>query len=138
MSEKVCGDIFYEGFRKYLGDNPTVEQVKLWHAGFATGQAEKIHLGACHGCMFRIGPQWREHCLPIDYDVAQRYGLQVVEVNEEVWLVDEEGASVLIYMLDAPMNSPRWHQYRAYICGIAVEDVDINYHEREGYRGRTD
>ena len=137
MQEKVVlGVTFLQGFRKHMGDNPSLEDVMKFHAGFAIGQAEKVASGACDGCMFRPAAEWRETCLEIDRDIAQRYGLHLVELNEEIWLVNDEGASWLEDLLNFPLNSPMWHTIRASICGIV--DIDINYHERKGYRERCD
>ena len=132
----VLGSVFLEGFLKYTGEDPSEETVKLWHAGFASGQAEKVASGACDGCMFRIGDRWRPICLPVDQDIADRYGLTLVLVNEEIWLVNSRGEELLSEMLSFPLNSSRWHEIRAEICGI--KDIDIEYHLRQGYRGRTD
>lgn len=137
--DRVCGDIFYEGFRAALGDEPTQADVNVWHYGFSTGQAEKVYLGACHGCMFRIGEKWRKMCLVIDNEVATRYGLEVRLWSDEIWLLNkQEGVKLFEMMRSQPENSPAWHIIRGQICGVPDKEIDTRFHFRKGYKGRTD
>ena len=134
----VCGELFEKSFRASVGPEPTLENVKIWHRAFATGQAEKIYLGACHGAMFRVGPEWFTACVTIDLEVAKIYLLEFTTINGELWLMDEVGYDLIRKMLECPINSPEWHLTRAAICGIPTDKIDIFYHHRKGYLNKAD
>ena len=131
--ETVLGVIFLDGFLKYLGENPNMEMVKLFHAGFVMGQAEKVASGACYGAMFRTGEKYQEMCVEVDTDIAHRYGLRCVTIGEEIWIVNNTGNALLVEMCKREENSPTWHLIRGIICGFPPERIDYTYHMRKGY-----
>jgi|SRR3989304_4911931 len=133
MSKKrTCGPMYLEALLKYAGDDPV--NVKLFAAGFISGQAEKVYLGACKAAMFRPSdinaPMVREICK----DVAQRYGLMLLTYEDEFWLVRNIGArSVLWTAIECETNSADWHVLRGMLCGVPKDEIDPTFHEREGY-----
>ena len=127
-----CGHLFSIALRKYAGTN--VDSARLLYAGFVFGQAEKVYLGACRACMIGVThPSIVEIVRHIVHDAADLYGLAVSQLNDELWLsrpTSIEWAMDRLRIVEE--DSPEWHQIRASLCGVPLEEVDTKFHERTG------
>jgi hypothetical protein len=131
----TCGPLYLEALTQYTDGDP--EKVRLFAAGFIHGQAEKVYLGACQAAMFRPSPERLEMVDTLAMDAANRYGLLMTYLPSvgEFWLCRDEAAfiSVSEHMLRMKPNSPGWHHWRAWLCGIPNGEIDPRFHERKGY-----
>lgn len=125
-----------EILRNRYGTTP--ETAKAFAFGFATGQAEKVHLGACQACMFRPDLESFEWYVTEVAEIAKCFGLKVTvldsrcpETPREIWL-HREGVEVGKWVTHET-NSEEWHRLRAEVCGIPMSEVDKEYHLRNGY-----
>jgi hypothetical protein len=55
MHAMTCGELFRDAMQSHTDMSP--EQIRVFAAGYVTGQAEKIYLGACAAAMFRPSPE---------------------------------------------------------------------------------
>lgn len=137
MSEKqTCGVFYREAFLKYGEGNTALE--RAFAAGFVSGQAEKVHLGACTAAMFRPSEEKRPLIQAILDDVLPRYGLVAQWIGDEVWISRSESCQRVRGMLDFVVNSEFWHRIRGKLCGVPHEELDLMFHERRGYKERCD
>ena len=128
---QTCGPLYLDGLLKYAGDDP--EKVRLFAAGFITGQAEKAALGASMAAMFRPSEIYRGMVQEVASDVACRYGLQYQMLGDEIWLY-ASGARMLMWTLkQVQSNSPEWHTIRGFLCGVPSHEIDVAFHRRKGY-----
>lgn len=141
MSAKpTCGPLYKAGLEHYAGSDP--DKIRLFAAGFISGQAEKVYLGACRGAMFRPSPDWAARLLEIVRDVAARYGLIVrlaARQNREIWLLRDEAAVALLEEaeeLGVPVE--RFHLLRGALVGVPTEEIDLLFHERAGHGERCE
>ena len=119
----------------------TSERQYAFAVGFATGQAEKVHLGVCRAAMFRPSKELFEWYLGEVKQIAENYSLQVSvlacdnsETPFEIWIHNGPIGEWLSFEI----NSPDWHRARAKACGIPEDKVDVNYHLKSGYGKRCD
>ncbi len=136
MSEKprTCMPMYREAFLKYGGGVRRKE--RAFAAGFVTGQAEKIYLGACDAAMFRPNKEDVNWLWPIVHDVCERYMLYSLSIGDEIWIFNRNDRQRLQELkelyLNGHENSPHWHAVRAGLCGIPWCRIDEEFHNREG------
>ena len=132
----TCGVLYREALEHYIAMDP--ERVRMFTAGFCTGQAEKVHLGACKAAMFRPSAENREMLLEVLIDIAERYVLCIVTTKDEIWIARRENAELVRKMKAIQENSPEWHEFRGMLCGVPAEEIDRQFHHRHGYGERAD
>ena len=140
MDEKfpkpTCGVLFLNALAQYTFMDP--ETIPVFAAGFVTGQAEKVYLGACRAAMFRPSPEYHEMFFRILTDTEKRYGLRSVCFNDEIWISRPENVSLVESVFNLVPNSPEWHELRGRLCGVPHEEIDREFHLRRGYDERAD
>lgn len=137
-TKKTCGPMYKEGLEKY-GDSP--EKMRAFAAGFVSGQAEKVYLGACRAAMFRPSQDRSGMIEEIIKDVCSRYGLGTiypVGTENEFWICRLEWADDVELLRVITENSPQWHAHRAYLCGVPESEIDYEFHLRAGHGKRCD
>lgn len=135
-SETTCGPLYQDGLLAFTGMDPA--KIPIFAAGFVSGEAEKIFLGACSAAMFRPSEEWHDTVMGIVDDVSSRYGLFVEELptsrGVEIWLCLSPAVQLSIRMLPTlGENSPEWHQRRGLLCGIPSHQIDYQFHKRSGF-----
>lgn len=139
---QTCGPLYKEGLESFTGMDR--DKIAVFAAGFVSGQAEKIYLGACQAAMFRPAPENYHMVFEIAAEVATRYGLRVETMDTsrgtEVWLCGSPAVALAIRKLPTleRENTPRWHQSRGLFCGIPEHQIDYQFHERTGFGERCD
>lgn len=146
QTKPTCGPMYKEAIDHYCGstgpdfcrsNDPAL--VRVFAAGFVSGQAEKVYLGACRAAMFRPSAERYGMLIDVASDVARRYGLTVVTgVKFEIWICRDEWAPMVRTLKDAEENSRIWHECRGFLCGIPFEECDYEFHLREGHGQRCD
>ena len=140
MSTKpTCGPMYKSALEKYCGGDP--QKIHLFAAGFVSGEAEKVYLGACSAAMFRPSQDRMGMLSEIVEDVCQRYGLVSFDGGRgELWICRNMDVWEALREMHAmvPANSEEWHRRRAELCGIPLGEVDVNFHERAGHGERCD
>ncbi len=137
--KKTCGDFYLEGLQSFTAMES--ESVRLFAAGFVSGQAEKVHLGACKAAMFRPSEDRWRMIMAIVEEVCRRYELVVFEAGiGEIWICRDMDVWKELLDLHAHVgrNSATWHRRRAEMCGINPAMIDENFHERKNYGKRCD
>jgi hypothetical protein len=138
MLKRTCGPLYNEGMLAYCKN---VEEERLFAAGFVSGQAEKVYLGACRAAMFRPSPEKRDMLIEVVVEVAKRYDLAVDYLLDEIWILRrtrEDQWALFSRLQDEEVNSPIWHTWRAYLCGVPAEEVDLDFHKRKGFGEKCD
>ena len=135
-TRKTCGPIYKEGLDRYTDGDP--EKIRIFAAGFCSGQAEKVYLGACMAAMFRPSPEKRAMLLEVVQDIVQRYGLIVITIGEEIWISRPEYSTAVQEIVNLGENSPDWHVRRGLLCGVPPHEIDHKFHLRKGYGERAD
>jgi hypothetical protein len=136
-TNKTCGPFYKEALERYAGDSPAGQ--RAFAAGFVSGQAEKVYLGAAPAAMFRPSGERFDMVADIVADVASRYGLTWHHVGGEIWLCrDMLAVRMLNEMREIERDSAVWHRQRAMLCGIPENEVDVKFHLRRGYGERCD
>jgi hypothetical protein len=133
---KTCGEFY----REAISGLATEPEYWAFEYGFVSGQAEKVYLGACTAAMFRPSDEKRKRLMRIVRTVCRRYGLAwtVVGEDEEVWICRAVNVWRVRAMKRYEKNSPQWHEHRAEICGVPVPEIDLEFHERQGYGKKCD
>ena len=132
MQQQTCGPLYLEGVLKYAGDDP--EKVQLFAAGFISGQAEKVYLGACMAAMSRPSERYRAMVQELVLDIAGRYGLQWQMLGEEeIWLSVWSACPLLQTLQEMEPDSPQWHILRGMLCDVPMAEIDPAFHLRKGY-----
>jgi hypothetical protein len=141
----TCGELYKDAFTRHVSGPVSL---RAFTAGFVTGQAEKVYLGACRATMFRPSAEYHQTVEEAVTDTAMRYGLFTVRLDygipdhpvNEFWLcrTAEDAGKVGNMALRFEVNSVEWHQERATLCGVPDTEVDVRYHERSGYGERAD
>lgn len=120
---KTCGELYKDAL-KHTAEF-VVDQVSL---GFLIGQAEKVFIGACDGCMTKdielSGAAIR---------IAEVYGLTMAllspssaPVNSpELWIFRPP-----LRFTEFEKDSPEWNLHRAAMCGVPAVSIDLDYHRR--------
>lgn len=82
---RTCGEFYREALRRYStfeydggGTHTDPRAYRAFAAGFVTGQAEKVYLGACVAAMFRPSEDRLSLMRELLDDITPRYGLTVV------------------------------------------------------------
>jgi hypothetical protein len=138
MKKQTCGPLYKLALDMYAGDDP--EKMRLFAAGFVSGQAEKVYLGACQAAMFRPSADRAAMINELVKDACERYGLLMWwMLDQEIWLCRDAGTMATVReMAQRTPNSPGWHRLRAMLCGIPVDEIDEKFHERKGAGKRCD
>jgi hypothetical protein len=136
----TCGPLYHEALRHYA---KTREQELLFAAGFVHGAAEKLHLGAAGGAMFRPSGDVEPEVRDIVLHAAMHYGLLhcklVTTRGVELWLLRKERLPYFETMaLATKENSEAWHLFRGRLCGVPYAEIDYRFHERRGFGERCD
>lgn len=113
----------------------TWEQVRDFYAGFYAGQATKISIGACYGFQGRAEPYYFYEAYSLLKEIAGpfRFWTGLIESEGEIWMLNSHGMGLFQYMLQQPVNSPKWHLMRGLICGVPAHKIDLEFHIRRGY-----
>lgn len=143
MTDKTsCGPLYKASLQEFT--DMSWEETLLFAAGFISGQAEKVYLGACDAAMFRPSSEMLDGVVAIVKSVAQRYGLEPISISTsrgtEIWISKPDTwiAFQIRSMNNVTENTPPWHSLRAHLCGIPVDNVDLKFHERVGYNEPCD
>lgn len=143
MKKPTCGVLYKEMFDLY--SQGKFELQRAFAAGFVTGQAEKVYLGVCPAAMFRPSEEHHPWFRPMIEDVANRYGLSIFELiieeynRHEFWIYKREELRGLLELVKScEFNGPLYHRRRGILCGVPDREIDMNFHEREGYNERCD
>lgn len=137
MKEKqTCGPLYKAGLESFTGMD--AEKIPLFAAGFVSGQAEKIYLGACQAAMFRPSADYHKMVALIVVEVAGRYDLRVATLRTsrglEIWLCRSIFVVRSIGMIGGfGENSTLWHERRGTLCGVPASEIDNEFHKRHGY-----
>lgn len=138
-SKPTCGPFYKAALDNYAGIDPVKN--RIFAAGFVSGQAEKVYLGACRAAMFRPSQDRYGDLIETAQDVADRYGLTVVAPigkKQEVWICRTRWAGD-VHMLNGLIeDTAEWHELRAWLCGVPDEEVDRVFHLRDGHGERCD
>lgn len=135
-SKVTCGVLYKDGLEQYCR---TRAEEDLFAAGFVSGQAEKVYLGACLAAMFRPSPERREAVQRIVADVCMRYGLTFQFLGDEVW-IGRPGrlGNAIADIQRHPKDTPMHHRVRGIYCGVPPRELDDFFHERRGYLEQCD
>lgn len=123
--KQLCGGL-YSAAVKAVEDCPG-DRLSI---GFLIGQAEKVFMGACGGCMTRD-----IEIYVAAMRIAEVYGLSAALVSPEmfkvrapeIWIYRDRDDMELKF-LRYEINSPEWNLHRAAICGVPAENIDLDYH----------
>lgn len=135
-NKPTCGPLYLEGVREFCGGDVALQ--KAFAAGFVSGQAEKVYLGACKAAMFRPSAETRGWLVPIIDSVCDRYDLRKTFIAREIWITRPVNCDLVIAMIALEPNSMAWHHMRGELCGIPEEERDLRFHERTGYAEKCD
>ena len=123
MSEKRCDAHWFSMASKY--GYAVGADLKSFTAGFLSGIAEKVHMGACQASMASPKNADAEWVRPIVADIAVEYGLVTAEVERinrtEFWFFRHPTVR------DALLQRPNDNFFRASICGLDVALFDRDY-----------
>jgi hypothetical protein len=136
MTKTTCGPLYKQALEAFTDRSP--KQIRLFAAGFVVGQAEKIYLGACRAAMFRPSKEYQEMLWEHTTTAAALYGLAVMMLDDEIWIVKPEWAASIKSLKDFERNSMAWHKLRARMCGVPEEEIDDQFHLRPGAVERCD
>ena len=140
-NKPTCGPLFLQCVERFAA--ATDDRVRLISAGHALGQAEKVCLGACPAFMVRPSREYRSWALWVASVLSEVYGLDVSvfdrpDIADEIWM-HRHGAQNLVGCLSQmKANTPEWHEYRGFLCGVPDKEIDERFHERRGYRERCE
>lgn len=136
MNAMTCGPLYKAGLESFTGMAP--DKIRAFAAGFVSGQAEKVYLGACRAAMFRPSAENAPWLLGVVREVAERYGLHVEQLptsrGVEIWLCRSTCAAFTVsHLPEIAENSEDWHEVRGALCGIPPSLIDRRFHERAGW-----
>lgn len=134
MTKPTCGPMYKEAIEKY---GTTDAEAHAFAAGFVSGQAEKVYLGACRAAMFRPSQDRLAMILEIVSDVVRRYDLCYIAgvgSKNEVWICRRKWARDVQDLHYIKEDSPAWHEKRAWLCGIPGDEVDVAFHPSQRTR----
>jgi hypothetical protein len=126
----TCSDFYFNAVEEYVKPIDTYE---VFAAGFVTGQAEKVYLGAADAAMFAPDKEQFTILFRLARSAANRYeGLYIEVYGHEVWLFRNEQALLKFDRLKHIQKySPTWHTIRAELCGIPEDEIDTEFHKRK-------
>lgn len=105
----------------------------IYAIGFYAGQMEKVVSGACDYCMFRPELKDLEIIEEIIEELTKKFDLDFCLHDNEFWIFKYGNESSLLKMKEMTVNSDEYHVLRAKMCGITEEDIDPQYHLRDGH-----
>lgn len=129
--KRTCGPLYQEQLSLYTGGDSKF--IKVFAAGFISGQAEKVYLGACSAAMFRPSAENFEIVSDIVQQVRTQYGLMAYVLIDEIWICKPEYFDRVKSLKTIPVNSPSWHLMRGLLTGVPMNDIDLEFHLRKGY-----
>lgn len=140
-NETTCGPLYKAGLNEFT--DMSRDEVLMFTAGFISGQAEKVYIGACSAAMFRPSEERYADVHKLVMRIRNRYGLGSCFLStsrgREIWLFKEPDVCDDIQGLrHIDENSSHWHGSRARLCGIPRVNVDYHFHERVGYNEPCD
>jgi hypothetical protein len=137
MAKVTCGPLFQEALNTHTDMSP--EQIRVFAAGFVTGQAEKIYLGACAAAMFRPSPEHMVMLREVVQETAQRYGLVAVTSHQgELWLCQPQVKGLVLCQDVRSGRDGVYHALRALLCGIPASQIDLSYHQHKHFNQPCD
>lgn len=133
MDKETCRPKYVRQLDFYCKNNR--DAIRLFAAGFITGQMEKVYLGACGAVMFRPKDEDYEMVLEIVQQTAKEYGLNHEPIRDEIWAYHPSVPPQIIthcreFQLD--------HFVRGMLCGVPLREIDYNFHNRIGSREKGD
>lgn len=131
MSKQTCGPLYKKQFDHFTGGNPDL--VRVFAAGFVSGQAEKIYLGACAAAMFRPAKENLDLVLEIVEQVKGTYGLYSHQIDEEIWLFGVETIPAIAVLANTVRETRAWHLIRGMLTGVPLRAIDYEFHKRHGF-----
>ena len=134
----TCGVLFRKSLEEATGFGH--HDLVIFAKGHMCGQAEKVHIGACRGAMFRPSEEHYKWLLAYAGETAENYGLHVVCLDDEIWLARDNPTVETLVRLGETVeeNSSEWHEIRAAICGVPQDEVDRTFHLRVGSGEKAD
>lgn len=126
--------MYLEALTKHTGGDPAL--ARAFAAGFVSGQAEKVYLGACMAAMFRPSADKQAMILELVQDACDRYSLLSYDSRRgELWICRDRGVWEWVHALfwEEEENTPNWHRQRAVLCGIPGDQMDLEFHKRQGW-----
>ncbi|MEK7561025.1 MAG: hypothetical protein AAB539_03665 [Patescibacteria group bacterium] len=136
LSKPTCGVLFRDALQQFTFMDP--ETIPVFAAGFVTGQAEKVYIGACKAAMFRPSEEYRDMFMRILTDTKERYGLALTSFNGELWIARPENVTLVESIFNLVPNSAEWHELRGQLCGVPPQEIDLKFHLRRGDGERAD
>ena len=104
--KQTCGPLYQKQLDYYAKGDPFL--MRAFAAGFVTGEAEKIYLGACAAAMFRPSKQHLDTLFRIALKASETYELSIRVLNcpdeTEIWLFTTRALA---------MSSARWKKQDA-------------------------
>jgi hypothetical protein len=120
---KTCGELYQEAIKATEGLH-----YNLLSLGFLIGQAEKVYIGACRGCMTKD-----VSLKAAAARVAGVYGLTLADLHPETENVNSGELwifrGVRLPFLGHAVDSPEWNLQRAAICGVPASEINLHYHD---------
>jgi hypothetical protein len=121
---KRCNDYWNELATHFCGAT-TGESVKQFLFGYLAGQAAKVKLGACLGCMFappHADAAWTRDAV---HKIAEVYGLLIYEHKRqnrtEFWMLRD---LLTMTVLQSHVDD---NFVRAMICGLSHEQINLDH-----------
>lgn len=145
--QPTCGEL-YKAFSAWAIEKYHACPILLFAAGSIQGQAEKVYLGACQAQMIRPSLSWQPDALRIVTKICEVYSLHFCQIfydrHVEYWIYRDvvrcqHDIKRLATMGQRPSATWSvsewwwWHTMRGSLCGIPREEIDSEYHLRDGY-----
>jgi hypothetical protein len=119
MKSKTCGELYRQVVKEVDGCGGDALSI-----GFLVGQAEKVFIGACDGCMtkdatietaaVRIASVYGLNTIVLRAGIAQVY-------SDELWLY--RGT---LKFVQFAIDSPEWNLHRAALCGVPASEIVLD------------
>lgn len=135
MDKETCRPKYQRQLDFYCKNNR--DAIRLFAAGFITGQMEKVYLGACGAAMFRPKDEDYEMVLEIIERSVEEYGLNILRVHDEIW-VHHSSIPLQVISYCSDKESKLGHFVRSMLCGVPLREIDYNFHNRIGSREKGD
>jgi hypothetical protein len=132
MTKTTCGPLFDAAVAQFCEQGPSLR----FYAGYITGHAEKIWMGAVPASMFRPPDKHADACRSIVARICEIYELNhtlvTTNLGLEIWMFrDSWVAEDLSVLATLEENSPTWHEYRGRLTGVPEQEIDVKFHERQ-------
>lgn len=137
VSQVTCGVLYLRGFQTET-NRASGNEFRLFDAGFIYGQAEKIYIGACHAAMYCPAKDNFPGIREVVERAARIYGLKVTQLETkagvEIWLCGTDVIKRAVEGLHVHAeNGENWHLIRGILCGIPTDQIDKQFHLRQGF-----